>query len=121
MSIWHKRSYESDEAAAIMTLGEPIKDFKIRKNCVECGGKLEKTNLKGRAFPFMSLSKLTFTHNFHAMACTECDNWVLEGGRAKTLDRALILSLCDFYEANTTPKPFDTPDVTDEEVTDLPD
>ncbi len=89
--------------------------------CYECGAKLAEKNLKGRSFPYMSLTKLVLTHDFNTLACTKCDNYCMKSSDCKTLDRALVLSLCDFYKENTTPKPFLTMDVTDEEVEGLPD
>lgn len=76
-----------------------VKNRKLR--CGECGGKyMEMANIKGRSMPWLNISKLTLTRDFEAPVCGSCGNWALLPGQAKELDRALTLSVCDFYIEN---------------------
>lgn len=69
--------------------------------CGACGHKyMEVCNIKGESMPFMSITKLTLTRDFHTPKCGLCGNWGLWGSQAEELDKALTLSLCDFYVQN---------------------
>lgn len=78
---------------------------KTKLRCGQCGKReMYMSSLKGRSMPWLNIPSLTLTRDFEAPVCQSCGNWALLPGQAKELDRALTLTLCDFYIENSGDK-----------------
>lgn len=60
------------------------------KKCEVCGADIiPDKNIKGQMAPYKDAPSLELNQDFITPGCSKCDNFVLEGGRAKELDAIL--------------------------------